>query len=257
MQDGQQRAAEEEVVRLSDDEIENAVQVALLQNPRVFPFKPGVSVNNNVATLSGTVGNLKARNSAAQVAFDIDGVRSVVNNIEIKPERQVSDAELEKRASQALSRDVLLEPGDNVQVEVDDAVATITGNPDSHFEKMQALDAVAKVNGIVEIKDQLSVDYNIPAVTYVYDWDPLAYDFGFDYPMADGRSDDEIAREINAEFKSSPYVDSGAVNVSVNEGVATLNGTVDSWSEYNAAMENALDAGASKVINRLNVEGSS
>lgn len=252
-----QRRAGGETNRLGDDEIERAVQVALMQNPRVFPYKPEVSVGDNVVTLSGAVGNLKAKNSAAQTAFDVEGVRSVVNDIAIKPERQISDAELEKHASRALSRDVLLEPGDNVRVEVEDSVATIKGKPDSHFEKMQALNAVTKVEGITGIRDQMTIDYNIPAVTYIYDWDPLAYDFGFDYPLTEGRSDDEIAREIAMEFRSSPYVDSEAVDVSVNEGVATLNGTVDNWSEYNAAMENALDAGASRVINRLNVEGSS
>lgn len=241
-------------VRFGDKEIENAVQVALLRNPRVFPYKPEVSVADNVVTLSGTVGNLKASNSAAQTAFEIRGVRSVVNDISIEPERQVGDAELEKRVTRALSRDVLLEPGDNVRVEVEDSIATITGKPDSHFEKMQALNAVTKVEGITEINDEMTVDYNIPAVTYVYDWDPLAYDFGFDYPMAGGRSDDEIAREIAVELRSSPYVDGEEVDVSVNEGVATLSGKVDSWFEYNAAMENALDGGANKVINRLNVE---
>lgn len=251
------KASATETIRLSDAEIENAVQVALLQNPRVFSFKPEVSVENNIVTLSGTVSNLKARNSAAQTAFNIEGVRRVVNDIAVKPEQQVSDAELEKRASRALSRDVVLEADDNVQVEVENSVVTITGKPDSYFEKMQALNAVATVEGVVDINDQMTVDYEIPAITYIYDWDPIAYDFGFDYPLANSRSDDEIAREISAELRSSPYVDSEEVEVSVNKGVATLNGKVDSWSEYNAAMENVLDAGADKVINRLNVEGSS
>lgn len=240
-----------------DAEIGKAVRQALLLNPRVRAFKPEVSVENNVVTLSGTVGNLKARNAAAQTAFNIEGVRKVDNNIRVEPERTPGDKQLEQRISRAWSRDVMLEPEDDLQVKVEDSVATVTGKPDSYFEKMQALDAVAKTDGITAINDRMTIDYDIPAITYVYDWNPIVYDFGFDYPLTDGRSDAEIAHEIAAELRWSPYVDRDEVKVSVHEGVATLNGEVDSWSEYNAAMENALDGGASKVINHLNVEGSS
>jgi osmotically-inducible protein OsmY len=242
---------------LGDTEIEKAVRQALGLNPRVRAFKPDVSVKRNVVTLSGTVGNLKARNAAAQTAFNIEGVRKVVNDIRVEPARAPGEEELERRISRAWSRDAILEPVDDLQVKVEGSVATVTGKPDSYFEKMQALDAVAKTDGVTAIDDRTTVDYRIPAITYVYDWNPIAYDFGFDYPMTDGRTDTEIAREIAAELRWSPYVDSDDVKVSVHEGVATLNGEVDSWSEYNAAMENALDGGASRVINRLNVEGSS
>lgn len=239
-----------------DAEIEKAVRQALSLNPRVR-VQPDVSVENNVVTLSGKVDNLKARNAAAQTAFNIEGVRKVDNNIRVEAERTPDDKQLEQRISRAWSRDVMLEPADDLQVKVEDSVATVTGKPDSYFEKMQALDAVAKTAGITAINDRMTIDYDIPAITYVYDWNPVVYDFGFDYPLTDGRNDAEIAHEIAAELRWSPYVDSDDVKVSVHEGVATLNGEVDSWAEYNAAMENALDGGASKVINHLNVEGSS
>jgi hypothetical protein len=40
----------------------------------------------------------------------------------------------------------------------------------------------------------------------------------------------------------------------VDDGVATLTGTVDSWSEYDAAVNNAYEGGAVYVDNELLVK---
>ncbi len=51
----------------------------------------------------------------------------------------------------------------------------------------------------------------------------------------------------------SPFVDGDKVTVSVDDGVATLSGTVEDWSEHGAAIENARDGGATRVVDRLRV----
>ena len=51
----------------------------------------------------------------------------------------------------------------------------------------------------------------------------------------------------------SPFVDEDEVNVEVEDGVATLTGTVDHWGEWKAAEDNAFDGGAWKVRNKLEV----
>jgi osmotically-inducible protein OsmY len=48
-------------------------------------------------------------------------------------------------------------------------------------------------------------------------------------------------------------VDSDAITVIVEDGVVILKGTVDSWSEYAAAREDAYEGGALRVINDLRV----
>lgn len=45
------------------------------------------------------------------------------------------------------------------------------------------------------------------------------------------------------------------ITVEVEDGVATLTGTVESWGEYRAAAENALEGGAIMVDNELEVSG--
>jgi osmotically-inducible protein OsmY len=52
----------------------------------------------------------------------------------------------------------------------------------------------------------------------------------------------------------SPFVDSDRIDVRVEEGVATLRGTVEDLEERDAALENARDGGAVEVRDRLEVE---
>ena len=68
------------------------------------------------------------------------------------------------------------------------------------------------------------------------------------------KTDSEIKEEIESEFFCSPFVDGDDIKVSVNNGTATLTGTVGSWSEHSAANENAIEGGAALVNNQLDVE---
>jgi osmotically-inducible protein OsmY len=68
------------------------------------------------------------------------------------------------------------------------------------------------------------------------------------------RKDDwRIEEDIRDQFLWTPYVDGEQIAVAVNDGVATLTGTVDSWFEYRAAAQNAYEGGARKVVNKLRV----
>jgi osmotically-inducible protein OsmY len=51
----------------------------------------------------------------------------------------------------------------------------------------------------------------------------------------------------------SPFVDGYQVNVEVENGIATLEGKVDTYRELNAANESAYEGGAVWVDNELNV----
>jgi osmotically-inducible protein OsmY len=67
------------------------------------------------------------------------------------------------------------------------------------------------------------------------------------------RSDTEIWEDIRDELWWSPFVDDDEVDVRVDEGTATLTGTVDSMAECQAATENAYEGGAVHVVNKLQI----
>jgi osmotically-inducible protein OsmY len=64
----------------------------------------------------------------------------------------------------------------------------------------------------------------------------------------------EIKDDIETQFWWSPYVDLEEIEVSIDDGIATLTGTVDSWLEYDLAERNAYDGGAVAVDNNLIVQ---
>lgn len=68
------------------------------------------------------------------------------------------------------------------------------------------------------------------------------------------RSDATIARDIQAELASTPFVDPKAVNVQVQGGTATLTGEVSNWKQRTAATRDAFEGGAVAVDNKLQVK---
>jgi len=88
---------------------------------------------------------------------------------------------------------------------------------------------------------------------YVDGWPAYSYGWYHYTPGYSFTSDRQIKEDIKDELWWSPFVDADQVKVSVNNGKATLTGVVDSWSEYDAATENAYEGGATWVENNIAV----
>jgi len=70
----------------------------------------------------------------------------------------------------------------------------------------------------------------------------------------DNKHDMRIRLDVKWELSMSPYVDADHIKVTVRDGVVTLRGSVEDQSAVNAAIENAKEAGAKKVISHLTTE---
>jgi osmotically-inducible protein OsmY len=68
------------------------------------------------------------------------------------------------------------------------------------------------------------------------------------------KADPQMLRDVEDQLWWSPFVDADDVDVSVDEGIVTLTGTVESWSEWVDAQDNAYEAGAILVDNHLEIE---
>lgn len=241
---------------VGDEEIRQAVQDALLFDPRVASFRPEVRVEDGVVTLSGVVDNLKAKRSAAQTAANTRGVWRVKNHLKVRPQEVRTDSEI----ASEIREDLLMDPYVNrfeVDVSVDDGIARLSGDVDSYFEKWQAGDVAATVQGVSAVRNRLKVDYEPLDYDYTfYDWDVVDsdYDLGETGGTMAAKGDWEIHEDIRDELWWSPFVDADEVTVTVVDGEATLTGEVDSWAERRAATEQALEGGAELVHNRLEVE---
>lgn len=248
--DNMKRLADQ--ARITDSQIRQAVVDAMLYDPRVASFRPTVTVNNGVVTLTGTVQNLKAKRAAAQDADNTLGVRRVKNYLRVQPATGLADSAIETNVKDALTRDIIVSR-DDITVDVWDGTAYLYGQVDSYYDRVHASDVAARAIGVTDVENHLTVGYDSLVYNYDYDWDPIASDFDNDYWTTTVLADDQIRDDIESELFWSPFVDSDDVTVTVVNGVATLTGTAEDWSEFDAATENALEGGAVRVVNKLAV----
>jgi len=253
----EERFRKDKYIDKSNDKLEMAVSDAMLYDPRVESFDIGVRAEEGVVTLTGTVDNLKAKRAAANDARNTVGVWSVKNYIKIRPIQALSDSTIEQNVENSLIEDPYVNRFD-INVNVNNGLAILNGTVDTYFEKAQADNVASTVRGVVNVDNNLEVEDGDDMLTYdpyvnyhwyVYDYDWYQKPESFRPIMSDW----EIEEEINDELWWSPFVDSDEVNVSVENGVATLTGTVDTWYEREAATENALEGGAVTVDNDLTV----
>ena len=237
----------------SDDEIRRAVQASFRNDPRVSPFSLDVTVEDGVARLSGTVGNLKAKAAAGQDARDTVGVVLVDNFLKVRPQ---INTDIEKNLRAALLWNPVLE-GSQIEVAVINHAAYLSGAVDSVHQKDEAQDVAARTKGVVEVRNHLKVEPEF-AISH-YDWPYYDYYYGpyyeFEYfgpqPI---KSDEQIKKDITKAFFWSPFVDRDDITVTVHNGVATLTGKVNGWIAYGEAQRDAHKGGAADVRNRLQVK---
>lgn len=240
----------------TDSDIGKAVKGALFNDARVFSFDIDVSVENGNVTLRGNVDNLKAKRAVAQDARNTVGVNAVKNRVKVRPDNVYQDAVIAKNVRKALRQNPVIQPYE-VDVNVRNGIVYLFGQVHSSFEKAEADELAALIKGVLAVDNNLTVER--PYRRYVYDpylddWYLYDYEWFRFTPPVPTKSDDAIQHDIRTEFFWSPYVNSDDVTVTVDNGIATLSGKVDSWTEYYSAQKNAYDGGAVHVRNNLTVK---
>jgi len=214
----------------TDQDMRKAIENALITDPRVTSFDVITTVEDGVASLTGTVDNLQAKRAAEEEARDVLGVWRVKNYLRVRPNVSRTDAEIAADVREALRRDPYVDRYE-IAVSAYNGKVYLTGDVDSLYMKNQAEQAAAGVRGVVEIQNNLGID-----LTYTT------------------KTDEEIKDDIKSQLWWSPFVDSDDISVEVHSGVATLMGSVEDWDELRAAKENAKEGGATSVISKLDVE---
>ncbi|MEZ4651205.1 MAG: BON domain-containing protein [Candidatus Eisenbacteria bacterium] len=245
----------EKYVYRSDAEIAAAVEAALRHDPRVFSFGVETEVQSGEVTLTGKVNNVKARRAAGHDAENTVGVLSVENDIVVEPSKPYLDEDVAIQIRAALSRNPYLDAAE-IDVGVRDGTAFLSGLVESYFGKGEADEVTSRVEGVTSVVNNLVVSRSslLSYDPYVDTWN--VHDFGWYDPQVDPpiTQDEAIRANIESEIWWSPFVDADDVDIEVENGIATLTGTVESWREWNAASANAYEGGAIIVVNDLTVQ---
>jgi osmotically-inducible protein OsmY len=141
---------------LTDAEIAESVRGALQWNR----FVPGDRIRVTVSCfgtvmLSGTVRTLAERDEAERVVRDLEGVRSVINQLGIESPPVAEDA-LHATITQALARRAEREAG-QVAVNVEGDTVVLTGRVSSWGERRAVVGAARGTLGVRRVDDRLEV----------------------------------------------------------------------------------------------------
>jgi osmotically-inducible protein OsmY len=220
----------------SNRAIATAVRDELKQDHRVDASEIDVRVSYGTATLEGSVPNHAQKRIAEQDARDVVGVRWVTDKLFAKSDRREDWA---IRGDIEFNFDTDFELGTlDLDVEVDDGVVTLSGMVPHWYEKNHALAVAGRVRGVREVVDEIREERGTET-THTH-------------------SNAAVADAIRSGFTwhwTTHWI-ADQIDVSVEEGVATLTGNVDTWSQRREAGQVAFDTeGVWKVVNRLSVAG--
>jgi osmotically-inducible protein OsmY len=191
-----------QVRTIDDAEITRAVMAELSEETGVQYDDIQVVCMDGIVTLQGRVDRLADKRQAVALATTIRGVRAVVDRL-LLPPSDLGGGHIAGRITEVL-RDSTLADSWQIVVEVDEGVVTLRGQVDSYVAKMLAEQMVADVRGVREIVNDLAVEQS--AV----------------------RSSDEIQQEIEKRIQGDIWLIDPDIQVTVEDGQATLTGTVES-----------------------------
>ncbi|OYW12645.1 MAG: hypothetical protein B7Z55_18130, partial [Planctomycetales bacterium 12-60-4] len=207
--------------KVTDEDIQAAIQRAFKHDPRLLSFEPQVKVEHGVVTLTGDVGHLTAQQAAEQDALHTIGVQRVKNNLRVRwPDEPASDEQIADYTRAAMTRDPYVERH-NLNIECENAHVSLYGVVDTQFEKYHAEWIASRQKGVVHVNDYLAVRTK---------WKP--------------KSDAAIEADLKDKLAYAFVDPDNQVTAKVENGVAILQGTVDTWYMWQTALDQAIAAGA-------------
>lgn len=149
--------------QLDDTGMTFAVSTELLADPDINRFRIDVDVQSGVVTLYGDVDSPDEIGEAVRIAAEVDGVVDVVSHLRVHPSPQdepsqtFQDAWIGAMIEAKLAFDPAVHEA-NVNVYVEDGVATLTGTVEDLRARQEALELAYTVDGVRDVRDDLAID---------------------------------------------------------------------------------------------------
>jgi hyperosmotically inducible protein len=192
-----------------------------------------VSVEQGAIVLDGAVATVAARKGAGRAAQK--EAKVVENRLRVVPEAR-ADAEIVKDVRSAILRYPFYTIFDSVNLGVDDGVVTLAGSVLRPNRRSEIEDAVARVRGVREIRNEVTVQ-------------PVS--------IFDDRLRAQLARQIYGSEDFVQYANQAnpPIRILVDRGHVTLTGYVASPVERAVIDSIARQSLAFEVVNQLKVDG--
>jgi osmotically-inducible protein OsmY len=212
---------------MTDKDLKQQVQNALDWEPSIEATDVGVSANEGVVTLRGSVRTYSEKQTAERVVLRVFGVRAVANDLDVRLPTSFArtDTEIAQAAVSALSWNSLVPEG-RVTVTVADGWITLNGNVPWQYQKDAARRSVRDLFGVKGVINSVVLEPQVKAT--------------------------DVRDKIEAAFRRSAEVDARRINVNATDGKIVLSGDVRSYAERQEAERAAWAApGVKQVEDRL------
>ncbi|MFT5527353.1 MAG: osmotically-inducible protein OsmY [Pirellulaceae bacterium] len=209
----------------SDDRrIHYAVERQLLDDHRIFSNDIDVAVEDGVVRIEGFVENLPSKRLTTNLAKEVYGTRSVVNQLIVRPVER-SDEDILTDVRFALQA----QPGFNgsvIEAHVNDGIVRLTGETTAFAMRELSEDTAARVAGVRGILMAVHVK------------------------PGEERSESELTQHIWMKLAYAPWFDPGRMNAMIEGSEVTLSGKVQTLAQLDRLRAFVAVHGVTNVLTR-------
>lgn len=136
-----------------------AVKLALMADPRLFPYEIEVDLKDQEAVLSGAVSNEEEKAAAAEIAQRVEGVTSVVNRLRIAKDLTRAlghrrDELISQHVKERFKKSRTLESA-GFDIKTEDGVVSLSGRTRFQVIVLEAAEAARQVPGVRAVRTDL------------------------------------------------------------------------------------------------------
>lgn len=214
----------------SDTQLQRDVVEELKWEPSITEKEIGVAVKDGVVTLNGHVDSYVEKYTAERAASTVNGVKAVADELKVKlpDSHERTDTELAHAVVNALKWDIQV-PDDKIKTTVEKGWVELTGDLEWQYQKWAAEAAVRNLTGVKGVSNMLHVK---PKKVSTF----------------------EVGQKIRDSLRRHAELDADKITIEAKDGLVTLRGTVNSFTERQDAEAAAWRApGVTKVDDLLAV----
>jgi osmotically-inducible protein OsmY len=146
--------------QMSDAWITSKVTARMTADPEVNPFEIDVDTTDGVVRLSGMVETETQRSEAVEIARNTEGVKRVVNDIQIGDptfRENIDDSWISTKVKSKLAADPDINKF-NIDVDVLQGVVILSGTVKTTYARANAEEIARRTKGVVDVKNLIEVE---------------------------------------------------------------------------------------------------